>query len=415
MLCDEALNREAIERDIAKHGLPENLHFVFVPPSQFEARLRRLPGMFYPAYNLWHRRAYKIARRLHEQLWFDLVHQVNLCGFREPGYAWKLDAPFVWGPIGGGQNYPLRFLKGAGWKGAISESIRTVLNACQMHFSPRVGQAARRAKKLLTANSTNARQIAHRCGGKEPVIMVETGFRRDKIAVPHDFLHSGPLRILWSGVFEHRKALDLLLQAVARLPSDVPCEVRILGRGPLEKRWRRIARELNVDSRCKWLGWLSHDEALLQHRWADVFAFTSLRDTTGTVVLESFATGTPVLCLDHQGMADIVTDECGVKLPVTNRAEVIAGMRDTLARWHHNRDELERLGHGALMRADYYDWDLLGERMATVYRDVLGIAGCGSKEPAVTAEGENQICVAPESPIATAAETLESTSWTRRT
>ncbi len=111
VICDEALNRAPIERYLANHGQIENLNFVFVPPSRWETRLRKLPGTFYPSYNMWHRRAFRIAQRLHEELQFDTIHQLNLCGFREPGYLWKLDAPFIWGPIGGGQNYPWRFLQ----------------------------------------------------------------------------------------------------------------------------------------------------------------------------------------------------------------------------------------------------------------------------------------------------------------
>ncbi len=217
-----------------------------------------------------------------------------------------------------------------------------------MRCSRRVGQAARNADKVLAANSTNGWGIAHRCPGKQPQVMVETGVYTATDRPIRNFRHGGPLRILWSGVFEHRKALALLLNAVAQLPADVPYELRILGRGPLETRWRRIAKQLNVDQHCKWLGWLDHKQALAEHLWSDAFAFTSLRDTTGTVVLESFAVGTPVVCLDHQGMADIVTEECGVKLPVTNRREVIVGLRDTLARWHRNRDELEQLSRAHL-------------------------------------------------------------------
>ena len=56
--------------------------------------------------------------RLHQQLRFNLVHQATFCGFREPGFLWKLDAPFLWGPIGGTQNYPWRFLGEAGLRGA---------------------------------------------------------------------------------------------------------------------------------------------------------------------------------------------------------------------------------------------------------------------------------------------------------
>jgi glycosyltransferase involved in cell wall biosynthesis len=370
VLCDEHYNRAAIERYLSRHGEIENLTFVFVPANRLEQRLARWPGMFYPSYNLWHRRAYQIAKELHSRINFDVVHQVNLCGFREPGYLWKLEAPFIWGPIGGAQNYPWRFLSSAGLAGAAKETVRNLLNSWQMRFALRVGKAARAAKVLMAANSTNAAEMQRR-RGKPVEVMCETGVHTLQQPPMRDFRHEGPLRLLWSGVFEHRKALHLLLEALSKLPESVPFELRILGRGEMENRWRNIAQRLKIDRHCTWLGWLDHAEVVKQYLWADAFVFSSLRDTTGNVVLESFAAGTPVLCLDHQGMVDIVTPKCGVKLPVTTPGEVVVGMRDTLARWYANRDELERLSRGALERAEYYSWRRQGERMVNVYEAVL--------------------------------------------
>ncbi len=278
--------------------------------------------------------------------------------------------PFVWGPVGGAQNYPWRFITSAGLFGAASESIRNLLNTWQMRFSRRVGRAVRKASVFLTANTTNARELKRR-GLSAPQLMLETGVEGSCQAPSRDFRHGGALRILWSGVFEHRKALHLLLQALAMLPPNVPYELRILGRGPLERRWRRLANKLNIERHCRWLGWLDHQEVRDQYCWADVFVFTSLRDTTGTVVLESLAAGTPVLTLNHQGVADVVTDDCGVRLPVTTPRDVACGLRDTLVRWYNNRAELESLSRGAFARADHYAWDRQGARMSAVYERVL--------------------------------------------
>jgi glycosyltransferase involved in cell wall biosynthesis len=260
-----------------------------------------------------------------------------------------------------------------------------LLNDWQIHFSRRVGLAARRTFRLLTANSTNAKALAPR-SRTEAVVMVETGVEPPATVQQRDFHHGGPLRLLWSGVFEHRKALHLLLEALAKLPANVPYELRILGRGPLENRWRKIARRLNVDQHCHWLGWLVHPQAIEQYQWADALVFSSLRDTTGNVVLEAFAAGTPVLCLDHQGMADIVTPQCGVKLPVTTPHDVVLGLRDTLVRWHANPDELARLSRGAVERADHYSWTRQGERMADLYRQM-----CESKATAADLVRDNRM------------------------
>ena len=116
---------------------------VFLPEKAWAALAWRIPGVGYLSYNLWQRRALRAARQLHAQVRFDLVHHVNILGFREPGYLWKLDAPFIWGPVGGTQNYPWRNLSQAGLIGGVREVLRNLVNGLQLRFSRRVHRAAR--------------------------------------------------------------------------------------------------------------------------------------------------------------------------------------------------------------------------------------------------------------------------------
>jgi glycosyltransferase involved in cell wall biosynthesis len=182
---------------------------------------------------------------------------------------------------------------------------------------------------------------------------------------------TGPLRILWSGLLIHRKALHLLIHALARLPRDVPYELRILGEGPMRASWERLARRAGVAAHVTWLGRLPHDEALRQYAWADVFVFSSLRDTTGTVVLEALGAGLPVIGLDHQGVHDVLTEHCGVKVPVTTPREVITRLGEAIARLAGNEAEWERLSCGALKRAREYLWSRQETEMTKLYCRVL--------------------------------------------
>jgi glycosyltransferase involved in cell wall biosynthesis len=349
------------------------LQFEFVLKPTWVRWLGRLPGLAYLSYNLWHRKAYQAARRLHARVGFDLVHQVNFCGYREPSYLWQLGVPFIWGPVGGTQNYPWQFLPRADWRGAIREALRSVVNKVQLCFSPRVRQAARKAAVLLAANSTVQADFA-RAHHVQPVLQLETGLRA--VGPPRQAArHPGGLRILWSGELQPWKALHLLIEALGQLPKDVNYELRILGRGPLDEYWHQLAREKGVDRNTTWMGWLPHGEALKQYEWADLLAFTSLRDTSGNVVLEAIAAGLPVVCLDHQGVRDIITPECGIKVPVTRPEEVINGLTEAITSLACDPGRRERLGQGARERAKEYLWSRQGERMAAVYRQVLNGRG----------------------------------------
>jgi glycosyltransferase involved in cell wall biosynthesis len=334
--------------------------------------LRRMPGMYYVAYNAWHRLAYRLAAELHAKSPFDLAHQFNLCGFREPGYLWKLGIPFVWGPVGGTQNYPSRFLSEAGIWGAIYEVARSFGNALQLRFSPRIRRAIHSSAALFAANSTNCRDL-QRTFGVAPTRLLETGAAEVAGEPKQPPSQPRPLRILWSGNLAPWKGLPLLLKALHRLPNTCSVEVRILGKGPSERYYRSLARKLDVDSDITWMGWLPRDEAQRQNAWADVLAFTSLRDTSGNVVLEALSAGVPVLCLDHQGVADIVTPECGIKIPVSNPTQVTRSLAEALVRLATQPHERCELSAGALHRAADYLWSRQVDCMAEAYRQILGL------------------------------------------
>ena len=360
-----------VRRYLRQNGKVPGLYFLYVPETRFGRWMWKLPKGYYTANNLWHRRAYRVAGRLHEKLHFDIVHQLTWCGYREPGYLWRLDAPFIWGPVGGTQNYPWRFLPKAGIRGAFTEMVRSIMNILQLRFQARVRKAARRAAILVTANSTGRRHFEQIHKAK-PILQLDVGTAAIKDDLPIlNYSHHEPLKILWSGIFEHPKALHLLIMALSKVPNTCAYELRILGEGPLARRWRRLAQRTGVERYCTWMGWLPHDQAMAQYNWADVFVFTSLRDTCGTVLIEALSRGVPVICLDHQGASDVITKECGIKIPVTKPKEVVSGLRNAIVSSAQDRTKLQALSHGAIERAKDYLWPIKGKQMAKVYNKII--------------------------------------------
>jgi glycosyltransferase involved in cell wall biosynthesis len=371
VICEENEFAGEIRQYLQTHGDVPGLHFVFVPMDRREWAFGQIhDSLWYAVLHRWHRKAYEVARRLHERIHFDLVHQVTFCGYREPGYLWKMKVPFVWGPIGGTQNYPWRFSAEAGWRGAWRETCRSIINNLQLRFSRRVRKATRKASVLLAANSTNQRDFA-RCYGVTPILACDVGLDRVIDSPRHREEPHGPLRILWSGLLRHHKALHLLLHALGSLETKIPYELHVLGDGVLKRRWQRLAERTGVAEHTTWLGWLPHEEAMRQYAWADVFVFTSLRDTTGTVVLEALGAGLPVIGFDHQGVGDVVTEQSGIKVPVTTPRKAIVGFREAILHLAENEAERQRLSRGAVERAREYLWSRHGDQMAELYFQVL--------------------------------------------
>jgi glycosyltransferase involved in cell wall biosynthesis len=107
------------------------------------------------------------------------------------------------------------------------------------------------------------------------------------------------------------------------------------------------------------------------YHWADVFAFTSLRDTSGTGLLESLAAGVPIIGLDHQGAADMITDNCGIKISVGSPKKSIDEFTRALIRLSRDATELHRLSLGATERAKNYQWTEYSNPMLRIYNSFI--------------------------------------------
>ncbi len=351
-------------------ALDEAVNVNQLPLNRLERGLMSVPGGYYLGYRLWHRRVFQLAVRLHAEQPFDLAHHVSFCGYREPSDLWKLGVSFVWGPIGGTQAFPVRFLALLGPVAAAREVIRNVANFVQLRCDVRVHRAARATVGLLAANREVARDIT-RAWGIASLVQLETGVDVGRPVQGKRRDPSEPLKILWSGRLQPWKGLPLLLKALARLPAEARYELRILGQGPCARQWRRLATRLGINAHIQWCGWPDYAGQLPQYEWADVFAFTSLRDTSGTGLLEALAAGAPIIGLNHQGAADIMTEDCAVAVDASTPRTAIDGFRDAIERLAADRIRLQSLSAAAIRRAECFSWNNQWELMRAVYRRAL--------------------------------------------
>jgi glycosyltransferase involved in cell wall biosynthesis len=313
---------------------------------------------------------------LNAEIGFDIVHQLNMVGFREPGYLWKLGVPFVWGPIGGMGLFPWRFLPTVGPGGALYYLAYNLANAWQMRFARRPRLAARAAGSALicaTAENQRGAQVHWGCDGR---LLSEVGLPPPsaRARTPTRREVAQPLRIVWTGLHEPRKALNLALEALARLPRHVQWRLDVVGDGPRRKPWQSLSRSLGIEERCIFHGWLSREDALGVMASSHLMLITSLRDLTATVTIEALAAGLPIVCLDHCGFSDAVDETCGIKIPVATPRQVILALAEAIGRLES--DETLRLGlaHGAIKRAADFTWEAKADVVDAVYRRQVAAA-----------------------------------------
>jgi glycosyltransferase involved in cell wall biosynthesis len=204
---------------------------------------------------------------------------------------------------------------------------------------------------------------------------LEVGGESHGQGVPRSYDGSRPLRLVWSGQHIGRKALPLLLRAIASLNGRLGAQLTVLGDGPECAGWRSLADQLGIGALVRWTGRVPRDEALRAMAGADAFCSTSVLEETSLVVLEALSLGLPVLCHDACGMSVAVNETCGIKVPMRDPAASVEGFARAIERLSEQPAELRRLSAGALRRASELSWDSKAEHMARTYsRVALGVA-----------------------------------------
>lgn len=372
VIVEETLFRADIEKYKAEHPTSlSNVHFHFIRHRRSHRLNRIWPPSYYSSYADWHRDAYHLAKKIGRHAPFDLVHQLTMVGYREPGYLWQLGAPFIWGPVGGMGYFPWQFIHHLDAYGAIYFLLYNIINAYQMRWHRRARTAARIAGSGLISATTENQKLIRLHWGLESKVLSEVGIPDQLVRAPHARRVDEELRVIWVGQLLRRKALDLGIEALSKVSNPRNIRLTVIGDGVCGPRWRNMAISLGVDPCIEFRGALSRQETLDEMMSSHVLLITSLRDLTSTVIVEGLAAGLAIVCLDHCGFSDVVDSSCGFKVPLRNRKHVVRELAEKLSLLEQD-DVLRRsLGSGALLRSKQHLWREKAAIVDEIYKRAL--------------------------------------------
>jgi glycosyltransferase involved in cell wall biosynthesis len=103
------------------------------------------------------------------------------------------------------------------------------------------------------------------------------------------------------------KRVDGILRALAKLPEDVV--LLIAGDGEMEQEWKRLAQQLGLGERARFLGNVPHKDIPRLIRAADVFVLNSEYEGLSHTLIEVQTLGTPIIATGVCGNPEVVTHE----------------------------------------------------------------------------------------------------------
>ena len=220
---------------------------------------------------------------------FDVVHHVSYGSLPGGSIPRRLGRPFVFGPLGGGQTAPPKFLPYFGRFRRSEPVAQLSLPAISGSTSGRQFKSAR-CSTVLCANEETVR-LARRMGATKVEKMLTVCLPDDQVPsrprhTPRGWRGCASL-VGWALAGPQGAATDG--GAFYLVPPSVRVELDVIGAGPVEQEFRSWLDGAQLVHPVKLKCWLPLSEVHEAYEDADVFILISLRDTDGMQYLEAMA------------------------------------------------------------------------------------------------------------------------------
>jgi len=301
---------------------------------------------------------------------FDLVHRITPVSPATPSpiarHCRNARVPFVWGPMNGGVPWPKEF------RGALRREGEWLSYVRSAHrLMPGYAQTRRGAAALITGSMSVWEEMK---GHQERCVYIpENAIEPSRFEVTEPARREGPLRVAFVGRLVPLKGVDMLIDAAAPLVRSGQVIVDIIGDGPEMDSLRRQAADAQISEGVALHGWVDHREVAKLMARAQVFAFPSIREFGGGVILEAMTLGLAPVVVNHGGPGELVTDETGFRIPLGSRDSIVAAFREILAALAASPDRAQLIGERARRRVGkLFTWEVKARQILEVYRWVLG-------------------------------------------
>ncbi len=221
------------------------------------------------------------------------------------------------------------------------------------------------ASHYLAASGFTRKSLVEHGVAAESITVIPYGVDLEHYRPADRSTHSGdtgPLKLLFVGRINQRKGLTYLLDAL-RLLNTKQLRLTICG---------RVVDDLSLfksfDSQVEIRPSVSAEELVRAYQSADLFVFPSVAEGFGQVLLESLASGLPILSTTHTAAPDLIDSGVEGFIIEPRRADLLA---ERLEWALSHRAALREMGAAARQRAQYFTWQRFRSRVAEAVRGYL--------------------------------------------
>ena len=339
-------------------------------------RLNAMAKLSYPTYYRWVKKQIRELLQTGEK--FDVAHQFSPIALRFASPLRHFDIPYVLGPKGGSLSTPEMFTQEcetATWYTSFRE-----LDGFRLRFDTFLKASYRKASAVLGV-APYVQELLDDCHLQKFEVMSELGVAEVKPPAPEKFSRTG-IRLLHVGRGVRTKGLRDLIRALAHLKDVEGLHLDVAGKGPEMPVCEALAKDLGVARLVTFHGQISREAVDALYADADVFAFPSFREPSGSVVYEALSHGVPTIVADRGGPGYVVDDTCGFRVEVSEPqafSRQIANAVRTLASMPELR---RRLSEGAISKMQQIAlWPSKIDALLALYQSIEKHSNEGKEKP----------------------------------
>jgi glycosyltransferase involved in cell wall biosynthesis len=248
---------------------------------------------------------------------------------------------------------------------------------------------------LVTCTAANQSHLAALAPAGR-VELVYHGLDLQRFPSPPRRVPSGPVTILSVSRLVEKKGVDVLLDALSRLPQRLDWRFVHVGGGPLAERMKRRAQALGVADRVTWRGALTQERVLEEYRAADIFALASRiardgdRDGLPNVLAEAQSQGLPCVATRVSAIPELLRDGASAHLVEAGDCAAFAAALESLITQPARRRALGAAGE-ARVRAEFALETNLDRLAAKFGLDAKGAGTAGEADAAVAEDRAHRV------------------------
>lgn len=183
----------------------------------------------------------------------------------------------------------------------------------------------------------------------------------------------GAFRVLCHGSIEERYGFDLVVRAIARLAADIPgIEFRFMGKGDHLPAVLALAKDLNIETRVTYLGFVPFETMIAEILAADVTVVPMRRNAYSVLVhtnkmFEYLALGRPIVASRLDSVAAYFPDDAIKYFDPDDDADLARRLLETFT----DREAAAKRARNATAIYEGYRWSAERRKYLAVYDSLL--------------------------------------------